>query len=35
MNEKEWIRGQLNKLMDLADAEKLWLLLIFARGIIK
>lgn len=35
MKEKDWIRGQLEKLMDVADPESLWLVLVFARNLIK
>lgn len=35
MKEKEWIRGQLEKLMDQAEPDKLWLVLVFARTLIK
>lgn len=35
MNEKEWIRGQLLELMERAQADKLWLVLVFARTLIK
>lgn len=33
--EKGWIKEQLLKLMDKAEPDKLWLILVFARGIVK
>lgn len=35
MNEITWIRGQLEKLMDRANAEQLYCLLTIARSLIK
>lgn len=35
MKEKEWIRGQLEKLMDRANTEQLYCLLTIARSLIK